>query len=62
MHGLGAFADEALQAVSIRLGEVTVPVLPLARIIASKQAMRRPKDLAVLPALEDALRAQDSQK
>jgi hypothetical protein len=32
-----------------------VRVLPLERIIASKRAAGRPKDLAVLPALEAAL-------
>jgi hypothetical protein len=31
--------------------------LPLERIIASKRATRRPKDLAQLPALEAALAA-----
>jgi len=31
-------------------------VLPLERIIASKKATGRPKDRAILPALEDALR------
>ena len=40
----------------IRLGRVEVPVLPLARIIASKKATGRPKDLSILPALEDTLR------
>jgi len=42
----------------VRVGRVDVPVLTLARIIASKRATGRPKDLSILPALEDALRAQ----
>ena len=57
MHGLGSFDDEARHAVRVRLGPVEIPVLPLGRIIASKRATGRPKDLAILPALEDALRA-----
>jgi hypothetical protein len=58
MHGLGSFREEAARALRIQVGRVEVPVLPLDRIIASKKAAGRPKDLAILPALEDALRAQ----
>lgn len=57
MHGLESFEKEAELAVRIRLGGVDLPVLPLARIIASKKATGRPKDLSILPALEDTLRA-----
>ena len=57
MHGLESFDREAGRAVSVRLGDVDVPVLPLERIIASKKATGRPKDRAILPALEDALKA-----
>jgi hypothetical protein len=57
MHGLESFEQEAGQAVRIRLGGVDLPVLPLARIIASKKATGRPKDLSILPALEDTVRA-----
>jgi len=56
MHGLESFDREAARAVTVRLGDVDVPVLPLERIIASKKATGRPKDRAILPALEDALR------
>ena len=56
MHGLRSYAVEARHAVRVPLGSVQVPVLPLARIIASKRATDRPKDRAILPALEDALR------
>jgi hypothetical protein len=58
MHGLGSFDEESRQVLNVRIGRVDVPVLPLARIIASKKATGRPKDLSILPALEDALRAQ----
>jgi hypothetical protein len=57
MHGLGSFDQEARHAIPVALGRVDVPVLPLARIIESKKATGRPKDLSILPALEDTLRA-----
>lgn len=57
MHGLDSFEREAREAVIVRLGGLEVPVLPLDRIIASKRATGRPKDQAILPALEAALRA-----
>jgi hypothetical protein len=62
MHGLGSFAQEARRALRIPIGAVEVRVLPLARIIASKRATDRPKDRAILPALEDALRVLRSRK
>lgn len=62
MHGLRSFAREARRALSIRLGNVEVPVLPLDRIIASKRATNRPKDRAILPVLEDALRVIQSRR
>jgi hypothetical protein len=57
MHGLETFDSEVRHACRVRVGGIEVPVLPLARIIASKKATGRPKDLSILPALEDALRA-----
>ncbi|MEW5981134.1 MAG: nucleotidyltransferase [Acidobacteriota bacterium] len=57
MHGLGSFDVEAARAISVPLGQIEVRVLPLERIIVSKRATGRPKDLSILPALEDALRA-----
>lgn len=62
MNGLGSFAHEARRAVRVRVGAVEVRVLPLERIIASKKATDRPKDRAILPALEDALRVLQSRK
>jgi hypothetical protein len=62
MDGLGSFAQEARRALRIPVGTVEVRVLPLARIIASKKATDRPKDRAILPALEDALRVLQSRK
>ncbi len=57
MHGLGTFREEAANAVRVQIGRVPVPVLPLSRILVSKRATGRPKDLAIIPALEDAIRA-----
>ncbi|MBX3745103.1 MAG: hypothetical protein KF833_07315 [Verrucomicrobiae bacterium] len=55
MDGLRGFAREFEDAIPIRVAGLSLPVLPLARIIASKTASNRPKDQAVLPALKDAL-------
>jgi hypothetical protein len=41
---------------------VEIPVLPLVRIIASKRAANRAKELAILPVLEDALRVIQSRR
>jgi len=62
VHGVGSYAQEARRAIQVHLGDVEVPVLPLARIIASKKALDRPKDRAILPALEDALRVLQSRR
>ncbi len=59
MHGLGSFEQEASTAIRINVGRAEIPVLPLSRIIESKKATGRPKDLSILPALEDALRTQE---
>ena len=39
------------------IGGIPVKVLPLARVMASKRATKRPKDVAAMPALEATLRA-----
>ncbi len=57
MHGLGTFREEAANAIRVQVGHVPIPVLPLSRILVSKRATGRPKDLAIIPALEDAIRA-----
>jgi len=59
MHGLGSFDDERAHAKIVEIGRMELPVLPLERIIASKEATGRPKDLAILPVLKDALRVID---
>ena len=56
MQGLNSFAAEYRRSREIKVGTTTVRVLPLDRVIASKRAVNRPKDRAVLPVLEDVLR------
>jgi len=56
MDGLGKFAAEWKRAVAIKVGRVRLKVLPLDRILASKQAAGRPKDLRVIPVLQNTLR------
>jgi len=46
----GSMSRRSLKGVTVRL-------LPLDRIIASKRAANRPKDQVVIPALEEALAA-----
>ena len=55
LHGLRTFEEEMAEAGRVELEGVSVPVLPLARIIASKRALGREKDRRVLPVLEEAL-------
>lgn len=55
--GLDAFASEYARAQEHIVDNVTVAVLPLERVIASKRSSNRPKDRAALPALEATLRA-----
>jgi hypothetical protein len=56
MNGLGEFADEWKRAVEIKVGRLRLKVLPLERILASKQAANRPKDRRVIPVLQNTLR------
>jgi predicted nucleotidyltransferase len=59
MHGLGSFADELGNTMDVELDGMNVRVLRLERILASKRATGRPKDLAAIPALEAAIAARD---
>lgn len=62
VHGLRSFGEEKAEAAIVDLEGVPVPVLPLARIIASKRALGREKDKLVLPLLEEALRVQQDRE
>jgi predicted nucleotidyltransferase len=57
LHGLGSFAEELANAIAVEIDGLPLRVLRLERIIASKRAAGRNKDLAVIPALEEALAA-----
>ena len=54
--GLRSFDAEWKRALRLRLHGTKVKVLPLARIITSKEAAGRPKDLAHLPILRETAR------
>jgi hypothetical protein len=55
MHGLGNFEEEKKHSVLIPIGRLSVRILGLDRIIKSKETVRRPKDLLIVPVLKDAL-------
>ena len=57
MSGVGKSADEWKRAADIKVGRLRLKVLPLDRILASKQAADRPKDQRVIPVLQNTLRA-----
>ncbi|MEO6324044.1 MAG: hypothetical protein ABIQ65_05400 [Thermoanaerobaculia bacterium] len=49
------YEDLIPDTVSLDLGGISIPVLGLSRLIEVKQAVGRPKDLAVLPTLRATL-------
>jgi hypothetical protein len=55
--GLASFADEYEHTSALAIDDFEIRVLDLDRIIASKEAAGRDKDLAVLPQLRAALAA-----
>jgi hypothetical protein len=57
MSGVGGYDDVADSVVELEVGGQLVKVLSLERLIASKRAAGRGKDLAVLPLLEATLAA-----
>jgi hypothetical protein len=59
-HGLDGFTTEYERAAWYEIDGLSVKVLPLERVIASKRATNRPKDRAALPALEATLRARST--
>jgi hypothetical protein len=62
MNGLDDFAVEWKRAIEIKIGKLRLKVLPLARILVSKQAANRPKDQLVIPVLQNALRTLQMRK
>jgi hypothetical protein len=62
MHGLGSFDEEYSRSIPAEIDHIPIRLLPLAQIITSKRATARPKDVAQIPALEEALAvAEDSE-
>lgn len=62
LDGLGTFEEEYKNCIGIRLGRYKLKVLALDRILASKIAANRPKDILTIPVLRDALAATQSLK
>ena len=56
VHGIDSFEREYANALDVSLGDFSVKVLPLDRIIRSKRFLNREKDRMVLPALRAAAR------
>jgi CO/xanthine dehydrogenase FAD-binding subunit len=61
MSGLRSFGDEHVRSRRVSVEGIPLRVLPLDRILASKRAANRPKDLAAIPALEEALAATEDE-
>jgi hypothetical protein len=61
-QGLGSFADEYASSVHYELQGLHVKALRLERILLSKRAAGRLKDLASVPAVEDALAARRTKR
>lgn len=59
MSGLGNFEDEYPGAVDCQVDDFSVKLLPVERVLASKVAAARPKDLAVIPSLMALLKARE---
>lgn len=57
IQGLSSFDEEYKQAIEMDMAGVLVKVLPLDRVIASKEATGRAKDKATIPALKTVLLA-----
>jgi len=62
VDGLRDFYREYQRSLPLRWNGMTIQVLPLERILASKKFIRRPKDLLHIPMIEDVLWAQKKQR
>lgn len=59
-QGLEDFDSELKRCVMVHIRDLEIKVLPLDRIILSKETANRAKDLAVLPVLKSALKVLNS--
>jgi hypothetical protein len=55
MSGLGRFSQEMENTILISVGSISLRVLSLERVLASKKAANRAKDIRVIPVLENTL-------
>lgn len=55
VDGADAFEMELVRAITVDVDGIALPLMPLERVLASKRASGRPKDLAQIPALEEAV-------
>ena len=55
MHGMRHFSEEYRDGVDVVVDDVPLKVLPIERILESKRAAGRNRDLAAIPALQEAL-------
>lgn len=60
MTGLGSFDEEIKNTILLPIGDQNIPVLKLERILASKKAAGREKDLMSIPILSDVLRVRQN--
>lgn len=56
VDGIGDFSAEFSDACWLRWQGMKIPALPLEKILASKQFLKRPKDVAHIPLLKETLR------
>ncbi len=59
MHGLETFSDEYTGCLDENIGGASLKLLPVERILASKRAANRDKDIAAIPILETLIKAKD---
>jgi hypothetical protein len=60
--GLKNFAAEYRHALTVKMEKLNVKILPLARILKSKKATMRDKDIAHIPHIERVLKLQKKAK
>jgi predicted nucleotidyltransferase len=59
MSGLGDFEEEYSRAIDCQIDDFVVKLLPVERILESKQAAARPKDIAVIPSLMALIKSKE---
>ena len=57
VHGIGSFDEEYKKCIKIKTANIVLRILPLEKIIKSKETLGRQKDLQVLSVIKDALTA-----